>query len=799
MMKTINGGIRSLLPFFLFVLFASGCNSIAAVTEQKILKDSGINDSSSYQIYEAAVLADSSRPEGSVLVSLAANSDFSIRYKYKGEEVITGYCYAMPGDSIEYTIESTNNSNPKFDFKHILLCCSNKVMKEPDYIECEDTGVITIPEDKKYQNISLLPIGEYGTKELILEDFYNDKFGEKNTLDGTWIINGDEIKDDRKQVDSTRSYSVEYEYDNNKYYFINAFPSPIAYSDYNGHVVFEIARPNESNVTYSVLLGSYYDVSIEVKNAKSIDGSITRSDKKTPQDLKKEMSLPKLRDGNTITIRTNEPYEIFIDKVLQKPVYTGVSNFSYTYSYVVGNNNSFTFDPSKYSFPHGTVNFYINDTLINEPINLTNEALIKYESATVENGYYLPSGSITVDGANTDTLIKSIKFYSNKKVTVQLLPKVSGGNLEYYVNGNRIYKDTVSLLSGQTIKIHLNEWKGWNPSVNTHELSYTVTENQNQTITFTDQSGNKISSNDLFIEANNHKPTLTVSFGPSLKGTEIQFDISAASLKDYKNGEFSNITGLALDTYIDKKKIGSNLPISISLHSSKYALLDKAVKLEIKKHSDKGDTLEVRYVTKFPWNEKIDIYPENQIANPSSNISKIEIVASLCPIEQYKTASLKNASIIIKPSKEIRTTPFSPDDYIDPERKVDIRVEPANGYCVSGEPSGVYQKAGIAYKDVKKELNKIKLQQQYTITLNSKDEYGTCTYKRANGDVISGKIKVNDTELITLEYTLTNKGKHIDLGWGKRASSIQKTLSITSKYNEKTVSRSDFNIKVKGG
>ncbi|MBQ6490290.1 MAG: hypothetical protein IJI75_13820 [Solobacterium sp.] len=780
------------------IVFFTGCSRLTDQIQNEVIEKSQIEETDTFREYQKRI-GDTEERTAPIRVTFASNAKIKIDYYYdaaKVNKVEMPSCYLNPGDELYYEVSADKSDSDRYEFSGFNISdYSEHTNKVLDWKSDEDGLVIKIPEDFSGTEIQISPIGNYGTRTLTLDDYYVDGFGKIQNINGSWIINSQLTQEDTYTIDSIRPYSVSYEYDSQRYYFLNASPLPIANSDLNGKVVFEITEPNKGVEAFKVQLGEYQTVNMIVNgNDKDIQGALKIQGEKE-QILKKEMVLYKVKEGTEITITTKKNYDIKVNDVLLKP---DVDGDHYIYRFVAGKNKYFTFDPSSYDFKHGKVVFMRNDHIITEKENLINGTTVMYHSENEDPGYYLPNGSFTVNGPETEKLIKAIRFYPKTTVNVKLKKEVVGGNIEYYIDGKKIYYDTVSILSGKTIQMHLIPWKGWNPTTKELDLIYKVGEEPNQTVSFMEE-GKLISDDVLFVETDNRKPTLTVKVGESLKQKGILFDFTAPGIDPVINYEYNNGKNGIWDQFaINGKKIGTASPIKLRIHSEKYSLIEEAIKLIIQKKSGKDTITETRYITQLPSTVSVEVYSEYEISNPSRLIDNVEIKAELCNVVAHKEISLKHAKVIVTLATGERKT-INNGDLIDPNEKVNVRIKADEGYFVSNTTAGTFVKNDISYSkylnEVDNYINTHPIKQQISVLL-ADDEYGKCIYKRADGSIMTGFSKINEGEEITLEYTITNNSYQIKDQWLPSEKTNKTVKKKVEGNNTRVLDRSFFGIEV---
>lgn len=264
-----------LLSLLLLVLL-SGCSRAEAGA--KMLHSFGITSDEEYQAYIS--LAENGQldedgnyaseeldgaqeflpPDGSVHVTFAENAYISVQYYLDSgltKPVDPQRCYLTPGDCLY--AQTPDCEHPysqwyKFDCFCIYACDENgKRTKELSWgDEADQSLVLRIPEDPTVSEISVIPMGKYEKRTLELTDYYTDSAGAQKELDGTWIVNDEEVSTRRTEVSPVESLFIDYRYDETVYDFVASSPSSFYHE--KGLVRFELTEASEDISQYSVEL-----------------------------------------------------------------------------------------------------------------------------------------------------------------------------------------------------------------------------------------------------------------------------------------------------------------------------------------------------------------------------------------------------------------------------------------------------------------------------------------------------------------------------------------------------------------
>lgn len=264
-----------LLSLLLLVLL-SGCSRAEAGA--KMLHSFGITSDEEYQAYIS--LAENGQldedgnyaseeldgaqeflpPDGSVHVTFAENAYISVQYYLDSgltKPVDPQRCYLTPGDCLY--AQTPDCEHPysqwyKFDCFCIYACDENgKRIKELSWTDEADPAlVLRIPEEPAVSEVSVVPMGQYEKRTLELTDYYIDSAGAQKELDGTWIVNDEEVSTRRTEVSPVESLFIDYRYDETVYDFVASSPSSFYHE--KGLVRFELTDASEDISQYSVEL-----------------------------------------------------------------------------------------------------------------------------------------------------------------------------------------------------------------------------------------------------------------------------------------------------------------------------------------------------------------------------------------------------------------------------------------------------------------------------------------------------------------------------------------------------------------
>ena len=480
-----------------------------------------------------------------------------------------------------------------------------------------------------------------------------------------------------------------------------------------------------------------------------------------------------------------------------------LSDELYEYVLVVPEKDGqFLFDPSEYTYEHGSLRFKCFGEEVTSVQYLAKETKIYYEVDKVDLGYTLAPGENYVkvqDEAETRRQLESIQFQKASYVSVALNQPEAGGEISYYVDGKKIVDTECALFSGKEIVMEFEAWEGWKCNYQ-DGYKYKVTSENSQTIVF---------SKNVFEEDKDHKPALTVVLEKSV-GKDIRFDFSASGL-DADSYRYSGKWYQNDYKIIDGKKIGTETPITISMNN-KAIPSDKAVKIVVTKTTDdnKSKSSEIRYVNDFTEVQKpIYIYAEDELATSKVWYKKINIAVSIVDVVEFEQpVSKKNTDVNVYISETNQK--LADGDLIEENLEVKLKISPKEGYYIkygNKKDKTVYQET-MKYSKLEKEISKL-LKKHIAkkiclVVLDESDKYASYTYKY-DGKEVSGKVSLREGEKLTLTYEIKKAGYKLSeatggfLGIGKSDKKITQEITISANLDGTTITRNNFGIEVKKG
>lgn len=268
-----------LIPAFLCLLFLlSGCSAAEDLIlrtavpaedyqEYADLRDSGQLDPDGHYIApDLAEPDDAPQPdESGIHITFAKNEYIDISYYLDPDLKQTAPesgCTLKPGDCLYYDPEGITYDHPyalsyEFDRFAVFEYTEDGERGKELSWDKESGGpdvVLKIPENYKGSELSIMPLGRYEKRTLEFSDYYIDSADRQQELDGTWLVNDEQITEASMLVSPTESLSVDYRYDQEKYAFVSSTPASF-YHD-KGLVRFEVADALDSVERYCVELRS---------------------------------------------------------------------------------------------------------------------------------------------------------------------------------------------------------------------------------------------------------------------------------------------------------------------------------------------------------------------------------------------------------------------------------------------------------------------------------------------------------------------------------------------------------------
>lgn len=773
-----------LIPLASLCILLSGCSSIRNSVEQKMLaqmrEKSDISSDVAYEQYQeynaqgnvvdgyyapngksVALLktGEEEMPSG-IRVTFASNNHLDIRYYYDADfktQIEDSGCLLSPGSSI-YAKEKVDAgvSTNQYHFSSFRIYAYNAKGQRVLLADVEpgNDGLLwQIPENFEENDIVIEPLGKYENRTLSFRDYYVDSKTDKKTeLEFEWTVNGRSTTGSSLEINPVQQYTVSYQYDKEKYYYVSSEPVCYSYNDDDGIVYFQQAEPDEENSDYTVELKPYRssgNITADAEVTYCRDGEEEKREKNKPY------VASRLKDGDKITIKTMDRCNIKYDGQLFAKTESAEGD-SYVYTLTVQEGTKdFLFDPNAYSFEHGDIVFTYLGQRITEKISLAAGRQIEYRAENVEEGYWLPEGAhtITVDGC-TEESIRNIQFYPRQEVIVSLPQPEYGGSITYSINGVKQIGSSVTTYCGTIIQMSLNPWGGWNINGDERNVDYVVRSGQQNQIAAIDD----VDLNRIFEESKDHKPALNVKLDKSV-GSEMTFEIKTAGKenvvlkyekggKAYKNDEIGTAEGITIWTKNGNIRVGKVLKIAVEMVQE-----DKKQKLQ-----------EIYYMEKLPDNVNIPIYQRGEQEN-APYYESISITINIVDKLIYQPSTIANAAVTLTAADVRNQSKIQSGDILDKDRRVLVTIKPNTGYYLTGSKVDFNQYQNeMSFekyeKNISSILSKHPVKKLITVTLDSTDDFGTVEYT-LDGAPVSGKIQLREEQKLVMKYKVTAQGYQI--------------------------------------
>ena len=803
-------------------LLLSGCSGLSGVIEREMLEQAGIAENSDYQAYQAysadgkltqqgyysqdifeADMEASEEQKNVAKISFASNSYLDVSYFSDSEQTTclgTQSCYLELNDSIYAAVvvgKDVASSTYSFSGFRIYQYRNGSRDLIDTIAPGTDGFILKITEQLIGADLVIEPVGDYGTREISLRDYYTDEDGEEHDLAGTWMIDDKVETGNEVEINPVASYIISYEYDSDEYFYLSSKPECFYSNNEDGIVIFERRESTDETSNYEVELHKYVTVSLE----SAVTRTVTVNDGESQEiNAGNELEIHRLKYGDTITIVTNKVWaslETCRDLILLSAEELKGGYFKYTLT-VPQKGGEFVFDPSEYSYEHGTITFKCFGEVVTSTQYLAVGSRISYSVDTVEEGYWLPDGEhVIVVGTAEETREKlnSIHFVKKIQVTLELPQPSCGGSIKYYADGKEITDTTITTESGKIITMEFFSWEGWINHYN-NDFEYEVGENAYQTITI---NGNDVAS--AFSEDPDHKPALTVVLSKTV-GESMTFAVAASGV----NEQDRHYVGNWVDSdyaIIDGAKIGTETGIELSM-GGRAIQSGTAVKVLIEKTDSEGEkTSEYRLIDDLAEIQPpILIYADNELGTSKTWYKSIRITISVVDVLEFKAPTEpKNATVSVK--VEGTQKHLQAGDLLEGSENVVVTITPGYDYYVTGKNvnNNVYRvtmKFSKYQAEIQKIIDEHPVEKYIHITLDADDAYGTRTYT-LDGQTVSGTIRVKSGQKLTLTYEITASGYVIDGANFLEKHKKSASTTLDASWDGKTINRGSFGISVVRG
>ncbi|MBP3804021.1 MAG: hypothetical protein J6I76_09005 [Oribacterium sp.] len=816
----------------------SGCSSVKEYLGGKMLQRSGVLEDSNYVEYEQYLTDGLLDPNGyyvdesdetgdssssDVRVTFAENNNLKVQYYSDSllrNTTDKSNCSVKKGDSIYATVnisDSIFSSMYEFSDFRIYEYDENGEKKESTLAmdKSGDAYVLQIPVNLETNSLSIEPIGVYKERTIKLDDYYTDDNEQSQPLSGTWVINDKSYTEDSVNISPVTSYIISYEYNSDEYFYLSSDPECYYSNNFDGIVIFKQREPDDETVDYSVELHKYISVTLVSDMDRSI--KVNGEDQGTIE-ANSELPIHKLKYGDTVTIETNKEWSgLERNRELILTQTEPLSGGNYRYTFIVPEKDGeFTFNPNDYSYDYGKIRFKCFGQTVYTTQVLARGSKIYYEQESALTGYWLAGKDsehyiVVGDEESTKAALNNIHFTPKVDVSVELPQPESGGAVEYWLNGSRVYGKSCSTYSGAVITMKLKPWEGWIPEY-VGEITYNVGDSKSQTA-----NANGTSIDQVFAEDEGHQPALSVTLEKTV-GSSMEFTLDASGYKmdveSYaggwkvtdifdKNSKNYNIMDNS-QIIVEDKKIGTDKPILFTM-SNRAIQSGTAVRMVITfTDSNNKKTSETRYIDDLSNTlDPIDIYDSSSMGTSTVWYKAVDVTIGVVDINKYSapTAST-NTRLTVKNADTNET--LTNGYLIENSQKVVVTITPVDGYYVTGKKvsNDVYSDT-MKYSDYIKNIDGIisnhPASKYYVITLDKSDTFATYVYK-LDGKEVSGTINAKDGQKLELTYEITD-GQHKlkqaaggFIGIGASYTKASKTIKISSDLDGTTVTKLTFGI-----
>jgi hypothetical protein len=279
--------------------------------EYQTMLDDGKLDADGYYIGETVPTAQvSAEQHGNVRISFADNRFLKINYYTDAsltEQIDTDSCYLNPGDSIYGKVVETKNPNSNlYSLSQYRVCVyeDNQIKEEYNQNASSDGLVYQIPSNFDGTELSIIPVGEYSERNIVLSTYYVDDDGQAHELTsaGTWTINGESCNGNIASISPVESYILKYTYDKDNYFYVKCNPKCFTKDPTKDNFVeFWEAEATDEDKSYSVELHKYLKLSITTDQEATLK---VGDDESETIKKNKEWKNEQLKYGDKITIET---------------------------------------------------------------------------------------------------------------------------------------------------------------------------------------------------------------------------------------------------------------------------------------------------------------------------------------------------------------------------------------------------------------------------------------------------------------------------------------------------------------
>ncbi len=825
----------------LMLMFLSGCSGVNEALEEKMAQRSGVQEDSNYLQYQsyseqglldengyysekflAEEMPEEVPPENTVHVTFADNNFLEEHYYSDSghtSELTAAACYLPEGSRIYASVTLSKNcpsSSYSFTGFRIYDYSDDGSRELVDTVIPDETGlVLAVAGENIGREFSVEPIGDYQSKEIFVRAYYVDESGDEVNVTGTWMVNDDRVTSNTIEVNPILPYIVSFSFDPKEYFYVSSEPQCFYSSNEDGIIIFEQQKSNAETSDFSVELQKYRTATVMTSKDRSVSVNGGQA-----ENIKAGQSwtFGHLKYGDVVTILTDslwEELDTCREMILQstEPLVNGEYNYKYI-MIVPQKGGEFAFDPTEYTYGHGTLTFICFGEEAETVQYLAIGSKIYYEARTSDDGYWLGEGThyITVTTPEeTRSQLEQITFIPKSVVTVQLPQPACGGRIEYLVNGETIDTPAYSGRSGETITMSFHPWEGWITKYTDGEI-YTVTEQMVQVPKIQDRTID--SGSQIFVEDDAHKPKLEVVLSDSL-GVDTQVGVTASGVHEEGLHYVDKLLRSGLSVVKDRS-IGTEESIFITV-GNHAVQAGTAVKIQVEMTGEDKSGNGTEKVSRDFFRlisdlakpiDPVEIYAASEMGSSTVWYKSVKITVSLVDVMSFTQPDLPaNSNLSVTYVNDGKNQVLKSGDILQGGQSVTVKLTPDSGYYISGKnvKSDIFEKS-MDFRDYLEEINEIlekhPAEKYYYVTLAAGDDYGSCSYE-LDGEKAEGYVRIKAGQKLKLTYKITDSSYVIEgvkgiLNTGILKNDAEKSATITldETYDGKTIDRNTFGINV---
>lgn len=275
----------------------------------------------------------------------------------------------------------------------------------------------------------------------------------------------------------------------------------------------------------------------------------------------------------------------------------------------------------------------------------------------------------------------------------------------------------------------------------------------------------------------------------------------------YDNGEKTSIRpdwmgGTDRLVFDQQIRMGSDVTIEAESGTLRQ---ENSLKLDIiSTDTDGREYHSIEYITSLPGKGLIPIYGDEAGEDSTITYQEVRITISKVETVSYEPQAVPNATVAVYLADIDHSSILQKGDVLEPSRTVRVTIIPDEEYYVTGSDvdNDIYSNT-MSYGKWSSEAAEIfkshPVKKIRSTTLDSSDDFGTCVYK-LDGEVVSGTIKIQDGQELTLEYTITDSDYQIKsrgpisglINKIRPKTSVTRYISLSEIPDGDTIRRSDY-------